>query len=181
MPLVFASLFLLILVWISVLFRYHAYLFLPDDLSCLFQFVINILEIIPIGSSIACSWIKWVDSLETTIRNIVFNKIGVELNSLAVLSSCHPPHSAELHLVLFLFQNVFHLPSLFETELQDLKYIFNHISFDNIIYICVRPETWSVVDLKHPRLKLVVQHNIKAQQVKTKVRFFGLACSVEMR
>ena len=48
------------------------------------------------------------------------------------------------------------------------------------INLGVCPETRHVVDLKHPWLEFVVQHNIKAEEIAAEVRLLGLASTIQV-
>lgn len=55
------------------------------------------------------------------------------------------------------------LAPLLNAKLEYLESIKNEVVLDVVVNIGVRPETGHVVDLEHPRLELVVEHNVEAE------------------
>ena len=48
------------------------------------------------------------------------------------------------------------------------------------VIICISPKAWHVIDFEHPRLQLMVQHNIESQQVATKIWLLRLTRPVQV-
>ena len=68
-----------------------------------------------------------------------------------MLLSRHSLGTSHLHVLeSLLLKYHLHLSSLFYAQLENLQRIFNQAMFNNVVYICVSPETWHVVDFQHP-------------------------------
>ena len=90
----------------------------------------------------------------------------VESDPLAVLLDRHTLHVSVLHRqLLFLFEDNFLLPSLFDTKLQNLHCVLDQIMLYIMIDLCVSSKTGHMIDFKHPRFELMVKHDIEPKKV----------------
>ena len=69
---------------------------------------------------------------------------------------------------------------MFNTHLNNLERILKETSLDSFVHGCVCSKRRGVVYFKHPRLKFLVEHDIKAKQFKAAVRLLRLAASVDV-
>ena len=69
---------------------------------------------------------------------------------------------------------------MFNTHLNYLECVLDESTLNSLVNSRVSPERRSVVNLEHPRLQLLVEHDIEAKQFETAVRLLGLATAVNM-
>ena len=69
---------------------------------------------------------------------------------------------------------------MLNTQLDNLQSVLDQASFDRFIDRCIRAERGRVIDLKHPWLQLLVQHDVKSKQLKAAVGLLGLATAIDM-
>jgi len=122
-----------------------------------------------------------VDQFELIVLYLLLHEQRVEPHSLAVLLRCQPlVHvllNLNFHLLLHFISN---LLSLVDTKLDDLQGVPNEIVLDFAIDGGVRRKRGRVVDFQHPRLQLVVEHDVEAEQFEANVWLLRLATPVDV-
>ena len=123
-----------------------------------------------------------VNHSEVIFRKFFFNLTWVETHSVAVFLCRYALKNILLHL---LSHFILHLPldflALFNWQLDNLKTVMYQLIFHNVVCLSVGVKAWCVVHFQHPWLQFLVQHDVKAKQLKAAVWFFALAWPIDVR
>ena len=82
-----------------------------------------------------------------------------------------------LHLLLEFLAHAF---TVLHAHLNDLKCVPDQPPLDSLIHGCICSKRWCVVNLEHPGFQLLIEHDVKAKQLKATVRLLRLATPVDM-
>ena len=103
----------------------------------------------------------------------------VKFYPVTMLFNRHPPGIAILHSYpLLSLDNLFHLPPMLSTQLEDLKSVLDHVMLYIVVKLGVGFETGHVINFQHPWLKFMIQHYIKTKKITAGIRFFCLGRSI---
>ena len=79
---------------------------------------------------------------------------------------------------------LFELPAdllpMINAHLNDLKSVLDEATLDSCVNVGVSSKRRRVVHLEHPRLQLLIEHDVEAKQLKANVRLLCLAAPVDV-
>lgn len=176
--LLLALLFRLFLFWGVFLFTRS---FLSDCASRYLPHLVGLSLNFNVDVRVITWCILWINQAKTVFRQSLLDNVRVESNAITMLLSAHTFVRA-LCLLLFLFISDFPLfgfPML-NRHLYYVECIFQKLSLNLFIRLCIRVEARRVINLYHPRFQVCIQHDIEAQQLKAAIGLFLLARPVDV-